>query len=135
MKAVLVATLKDSEKLYYVIDASNQESDGVLDNGGKPVVVNFWNTATAARNLVPLRTGKFHELLWDGLAGENPEEWERIFLGKTQKLSQDVTSGLRIVSDVMKSSQKKKTIDNRAFDFKTLLQTQNMSTLRNMTGK
>ncbi len=135
MKAILVASIDDSSRLYYVIDATNQRTNGVVDDGKNPRVVNFWNTAINARNLVPLRTGKFHDLLWDGLTGESPEEWERIFLNKTQKLSDEMTSGIKISSDVMKSSQKKKSLDNRAFNFKTLLQTQNASALRNMIGR
>ena len=135
MKAVLVGNIDDYKKFYYVLDARDKNSDGVINDGQKSTVVNFWYTAMNTRNLVPLRTGKFHDYLWDGLDGDSPEAWERVFINKTQQVSEEYLSGTPISTDAMKQKSKTKGIDDRAFSFKTLLQTQNVSIVREITGK
>jgi hypothetical protein len=134
MKAVLVATVHGDKKLFYVVDAKDEKTDGVLDDGVKPKVVNFWATAMNAINLVPLRSTKFHDFLWDGASWENSDEWERVFIKKTQIVSPRMSSGVVFSSDVMKSRLKEKSINHRAAEFKTLMQTQNISIVRSRTG-
>jgi hypothetical protein len=135
MKAVLVATIDGEKKLYYVLDSRDKNSDGVLVNEDKSRVVNFWRTATRANNLVPLRSTKFHDYLWDGASGEDKEVWERVFVKKTQDVSDSMVSGVTISTDVMKSKPKEKSINNRAMEFKTLMQTQNINMVRNKAGR
>jgi hypothetical protein len=135
MKAVLVATIGGDKKLYYVLDATDRNSDGVLNDDGKPRLVNFWRTAVRANNLVPLRSTKFHDYLWDGASGDDSDVWERIFMRKNQSISNSMTAGLTISNDVMKSKPKEKSINNRAMEFKTLLQTQNINIIRTKTGR
>lgn len=134
MKAVLVGTLFGDKKLFYVIDAKDEKTDGVLDDGIKPKVVNFWATAINARNLVPLRSTKFHDFLWDGASWDNKDEWERVFVKKTQIVSSRMSSGVIFSSDVMKSKSKEKSLNSRATEFKTLMQTQNINIVRSRTG-
>jgi hypothetical protein len=135
MKAVLAAVIDGEKKLYYVLDSKDKNSDGVLVNEDKPKLVNFWRTATRANNLVPLRSTKFHDYLWDGASSEDKEVWERIFIKKTQDIDNPMTSGLTISTDVMKSKPKEKSLNARAMEFKTLMQTQNINMVRNKAGK
>lgn len=135
MKAVLVAIIDGEKKLYYVLDSKNKDSDGVIDDGEKPKIVNFWRTAIKSNNLVPLRSTKFHDYLWDGATGEEPDTWQRVFVRKTQDVSKSMTFGLTISSDVMKSKPKEKSLNDRAMEFKTLSQTQNINILRNKVGR
>lgn len=135
MKTVLVATVYGDKKLFYVVDAKDEKTDGVLDDGIKPKVVNFWATAMNARNLVPLRSTKFHDFLWDGASWDNSDEWERVFIRKTQVVSPRMSSGVVFSSDAMKSKVKEKSINHRATEFKTLMQTQNINIVRSRTGK
>jgi hypothetical protein len=135
MKAVLVATVYGDKKLFYVVDAKDEKTDGVLDDGVKPKVVNFWATAMNAINLVPLRSTKFHDFLWDGASWDNSDEWERVFIRKTQVVSPRMSSGVVFSSDAMKSKVKEKSINHRATEFKTLMQTQNINIVRSRTGK
>lgn len=135
MKAILVATIDGEKNLYYILDAKDINSDGVIDDGEKPRVVSFWRTAMKANNLVPLRLGKFYDYLWDGASGEDPEKWERIFLHKNQEVDKSMTSGLTISNDVMKAKQKEKSINFRAMEFKTLKETQNLNIIRNKVGR
>lgn len=135
MKAVLVATVYGDKKLFYVVDAKDEKTDGVLDDGVKPKVVNFWATAMNAINLVPLRSTKFHDFLWDGASWDNSDEWERVFVRKTQVVSPRMSSGVVFSSDAMKSKVKEKSINHRATEFKTLMQTQNINIVRSRTGK
>ena len=135
MKAVLVATVHGDKKLFYVVDAKDEKTDGVLDDGVKPKVVNFWATAMNAINLVPLRSTKFHDFLWDGASWDNSDEWERVFVRKTQVVSPRMSSGVVFSSDAMKSKVKEKSINHRATEFKTLMQTQNINIVRSRTGK
>ena len=107
----------------------------MLDDGVKPKVVNFWATAMNARNLVPLRSTKFHDFLWDGASWDNSDEWERVFIRKTQVVSPRMSSGVVFSSDAMKSKAKEKSINHRATEFKTLMQTQNINIVRSRTGK
>lgn len=134
MKAVLVGMIDGDKKLYYVIDAKDQKSDGVLEHEGKPMVVNFWRTAVKANNLVPLRSTKFHDYLWDGASEDNSGAWERTFIRKNQDIDKSLTFGLPIVNDVMKSKPKEKSINARATEFKTLMQTQNINIIRTKAG-
>jgi hypothetical protein len=135
MKAVLVATIDGEKNLYYILDAKDDKSDGVIDDGKKPRIVSFWRTAMKANNLVPLRLGKFYDYLWDGATGEDPEQWERIFLAKNQEVEKTMTSGLTISNDVMKAKTKEKSITTRAMEFKTLKETQNLNIIRNKVGR
>jgi hypothetical protein len=135
MKAVLVATVHGDKKLFYVVDAKDEKTDGVLDDGVKPKIVNFWATAMNAINLVPLRSTKFHDFLWDGASWDNSDEWERVFIKKTQVVSPRMSSGVVFSTDAMKSKLKEKSINSRATEFKTLMQTQNINIVRNKAGK
>ena len=135
MRAVLVGVIGKTKKLYYVIDASSQNSDGVYDDGEKPTVVNFWQTAMNEENLVPLRTAKFHDWLWDGLDGDESDRWKRVFVNKTQNIDPELLKGIPVSTDVMKSKTKQKDLTSRAFEFKTLLQTQITSMIRKKTGR
>lgn len=135
MKAVLVGTIDGESRFFYIVDAKSRKSDGVVDDGSKPRVVDFWSTAMNARNLVPLRSTKFHDFLWDGASWENSDEWERIFVNKTQDVSPKILSGVTISTDAMKSKVKEKSINSRASEFKTSMQTQNLSMIRNRIGR
>lgn len=135
MNAVLVATIDGEKNLYYLLDSKDEQKDGVLDDGVKPRIVSFWRTAMKANNLVPLRLGKFYDYLWDGASGDDPETWERIFLRKNQEVEKSMTAGLTISRDVMKSKAKEKSINNRAMEFKTLKETQNLNIIRNKVGR
>lgn len=137
MKAVLVGTLGNEHKLYYVIDASSKKTDGVLSDGKNPKVVNFWKTAIGLNGLEPIKSSNFHKFLWDNeyLEEEDEDRWKRIFVNKTQKIPADVLSGVTIINDVLKSKIKSKSIDQRVSEFKTLLETQNMSIVRNKYKK
>lgn len=134
MKAVLVGVIDGETKLYYVLDAKDKDSDGVVEKDNKPKIVNFWRTAMKANNLVPLRSAKFHDYLWDGASGEEPDKWERIFIRKNQEVDKSFTLGLTISNDVMKSKPKEKSINIRAAEFKTLIQTQNINIVRSKAG-
>lgn len=138
MKAILVATVSGEQKLYYVVDADSKNRDGVLstDKGGK--VVNFWKTATKLNSLKPIKSSSFHKYLWDNEsndANSDEDRWKRIFVDKTQKIPESLLSGVPIVTDVLKSKMKSKSINRRVFEFKSLLETQNVSMVRLNTQK
>lgn len=135
MRAVLVGTIHGEKRLFYVVDAKNDKTDGVVDDGKKPKIVDFWATAINARNLVPLRSSKFHDFLWDGASWENSDEWERVFIRKTQIVSPRMLSGVTISTDAMKAKVKEKSLNSRASEFKTLMQTQNINIVRSRIGK
>lgn len=135
MKAVFVATLGGEKKLYYVVDSDSQNSDGVVDNEGKPKLVNFWKTVANSTDISPIKSTNFHKFLWDGAESEDRDSWVRIFINKTQSVERSMLAGIAINNDVMKSSIKKKSINNRAMDFKSAMITQNGSIIwRNNNG-
>lgn len=138
MKAILVGTVGGEQKLYYVIDSKSKTNDGVLSDGKKQKVVNFWKTASRLTGLKPIKSSNFHKFLWDNEFpdGDNDEDrWTRVFINKTQKIPEVLLSGVPIVSDVLKSKMKSKSIDNRVFEFKTLLETQNTAIVRSKHKK
>lgn len=135
MKAVLVGIIGAEKKLYYIIDTENKNSDGVVDDGKNPKIVNFWKTAIRQNSLQPIKTTAFHRLLWDGPEDGNRSRWERIFVNKTQNIDKMLLSGVVIVSDVLKSTNKTKSLNERASEFKTLMQTQNVEIVRNRAGR
>ena len=138
MKAILAGTVGGEQKLYYVIDSKSKTNDGVLSDGKTQKVVNFWKTASKLTGLKPIKSSNFHKFLWDNELpdGDNDEDrWNRVFINKTQKIPEVLLSGVPIVSDVLKSKMKSKSIDNRVFEFKTLLETQNTAIVRSKHGK
>ena len=137
MKAVFVGTIDSEKKFYYIIDAKNKESDGVVSDGETSKVVNFWKTASKSNTLKPIKSTNFHKFLWDNEDPEGPDEdrWNRVFENKTQKISEHMFSGVQIVSDVLKSKIKAKSINYRISEFKSLLETQNTSIVRAKTMK
>jgi len=138
MKAVLVATVSAEKKLYYIVDSNSKNQDGVLVDEKGSKVVNFWKTATKLNGLKPIKSSNFHKYLWDNDVDDleaNEDRWKRIFVNKTQKIPENLLSGIPIVTDVLKSKIKSKSIDKRVFEFKALLQTQNVSIVRLNTQK
>lgn len=138
MKAILVATINEEKKLYYIVDSTSKDKDGVLsdDKGGK--VVNFWKTAAKMNGLKPIKSSNFHKYLWDNESGDqdaDEDKWKRVFVNKTQKIPENLLSGVPIVADVLKSKMKSKSVDKRVFEFKSLLETQNVSIVRLNTQK
>lgn len=133
MKAVLVATINDEQKLYYIVDSQLKGKDGVLSDGINPKIVDFWKTAVRLNGLKPIKTTNFHKFLWDNDFSDDSDEdrWNRVFINKTQKIPEHLLSGVTIVADVLKSKMKSKSIDRRVFEFKTLLETQNTAFVRN----
>ena len=132
MKAILVGTVGSENKLYYVIDSSSKESDGVYVDHNGPKVINFWKTTLKLNGLKPIKSSNFHKFLWDNEDpnGSDEDRWKRIFVNKTQKIPEHALSGAPIVVDVLKSKMKAKSIDARASEFKTSLVTQNISIVR-----
>ena len=132
MKAILVGTMGDEHKLYYVIDSSSGKMDGVLSDGKNPKLVNFWKTTVRLNGLALIKSSSFHKFLWDNeyLEDQDEDRWKRIFVTKTQKIPEDLLSGVTIVNDVLKSNIKSKSINQRVYEFKALLETQNVSMVR-----
>jgi len=136
MKAVLVATVNGEQKLYYIVDSSSKNRDGVLSTEKDSKVVNFWKTATKLNGLKPIKSSNFHKYLWDNESEDADEDrWKRIFVNKTQKIPENLLSGIPIVTDVLKSKMKSKSVNRRVFEFKSLLETQNVSIVRLNTQK
>lgn len=138
MKAILVATINEEKKLYYIVDSTSKDKDGVLsdDRGGK--VVNFWKTAAKLNGLKPIKSSNFHKYLWDNESDDqdaDEDRWKRVFINKTQKIPENLLSGVPIVADVLKSKMKSKSVNKRVFEFKSLLETQNVSIVRLNTQK
>lgn len=137
MKAIFVGTIDAEKKFYYVVDAKSKDSDGVISDGETSKVVNFWKTASKSNTLKPIKSTNFHKFLWDGEHpdGEDEDRWKRVFVNKTQKVSEHMLSGVQIVSDVLKSKMKAKSVNYRISEFKSLLETQNTSIVRAKTMK
>lgn len=138
MKAVLVATVNGEQKLYYIVDSNSKNRDGVLSTEKDSKVVNFWKTATKLNGLKPIKSSNFHKYLWDNESEDvdaDEDRWRRIFVNKTQKIPENLLSGIPVVTDVLKSKMKSKSVNRRAFEFKSLLETQNVSIVRLNTQK
>lgn len=138
MKAILVATVSGDKKLYYVVDSDSSNRDGVLSDEKGTKVVNFWKTATKLNGLKPIKSSNFHKYLWDNESSDvdaDEDRWRRVFVSKTQKVPESLLSGVPIVTDVLKSKMKSKSVDRRVFEFKSLLETQNISIVRLNTQK
>lgn len=137
MKAVLVGTVHGDKKLYYVIDATSPDVDGVINDGETAKVVNFWKTAVKMNGLSTIKSTDFHKYLWDRTSREEDDDdrWKRIFVTKSQKMPEYLLSGLTLTTDALKSNIKSKSINSRVSEFKTLRQTQNYAIIRNKFGK
>jgi hypothetical protein len=134
MKAVLAGRVGAS-KLYYVIDATDRKTDGVVVSPqGNPRVVNFWKTAMNEQNLVTLKTTRFHQWLWNTPDSETRDRWERVFLKKTQPIDKNLIDGVPINTDVLKAKLKSKSLTERAEEFNMLKNTQSPTRIRNKTG-
>lgn len=132
MNSVLVAEINKYKKLYYNIDARDRMTDGIVDDGVKPLVVNFWNTTIEALSIDQLTKSKFHSFLWNGIDGSDKELWEDVFINKTVKIEKEMLSGVIIHTDIMNRKAKQRSISEKSIDFRTVRQTQNVNLVRKM---
>lgn len=130
MKAVFVGAI-DRAKFYYVIDAKNDKTDGVLvDENGKAKVVPFWDTAMSNPSLRQLKTGKFHKFLWSRPKDEEVNEWRKTFILKTKPIEEELLRSVPVNNDIMKAGKKSKSLNERAESFKVIALTQNVHEIR-----
>lgn len=130
MKAVFVGAI-DKSKLYYIVDAKNQDTDGVIvDEQGQSRVVPFWETAMNNPSLRQLKTTKFHKLLWGRPSEEDVASWHKTFITKTKPIDEALLRSVRVNSDIMKAGKKIKSLNERADEFKRLAITQNVHEIR-----
>lgn len=134
MKAVFVGK-SDGRKLYYVVDSDNPLTDGVtVDSEGVPTIVSFWDTVRFSMDLQKNTQSRFHQYLWGTPSDEESEKWYRIFIKKSQTIEDSMLNGVQIRSDIMKAKIKKKSLLERADQFRTSLLTGSTYFIQNKTG-
>jgi len=109
MKAVLVGSV-DNARLYYVLDAQEDEFDGIIErDNGLILRVDFFSFVAKARDISKFRTTRFHRFLWDKPSPVMQKTWNETFLKKSRELNKNMLEDVIVVSSVGRGKQKVKT--------------------------
>lgn len=103
MKAALVGSV-DGEKLYYIVDAAPGDKDGAIErNDGSVLMIDFFSYSAKARNIKPMSSTRFHELLWSGPEKSNAGIWNKVFVEKSQEIPEEALEGVSIQASLGKN--------------------------------
>lgn len=117
MKAVLVGLNGDS-KLYYDLDASASDPDGVVEKpNGDTYKVDFFSYVASSLGLKKLMTTSFHRRLWDEPTKQNERAWVEMFVDKTRKPTDKMLDDLDILSTLGRNKSKMKTKSDAVSSF------------------
>ena len=120
VKAILVGAY-EGNKVYYLLQPYGERKfDGaVLSGDGQIDFVKFFHFITTTPQIQELQFSKFHKFLWSpGASSEEREKWNRIFLKKTQPISDDMLIGAKIITSLGEEPIKRKDYRIRADEFR-----------------
>jgi hypothetical protein len=130
MKGILAARVGRG-KLYYLLDAKNENEDGVLVMPNeKPKIVPFWHTCLTSPSLKKLLTSDFHKWMWEKPEKRLQQLWFANFVAKTTPIEKRLLRSVPVNSDIMKAEQKIKSLDERADEFRNLAISQNVHQIK-----
>ena len=96
MKAVLVGGV-ESDKLYYIVDAAPGEFDGAIERiDGSVVKFDFFSFVTKSKTIRKIRTTRFHRYLWNEPRGVAAKNWSKVFISKSQELSEKMQEEIKV---------------------------------------
>ena len=120
VKAILVGAF-EGNKLYYLLQPYGETMlDGaVVAMDGQIDFVKFFHFITTTPQIQELQFSKFHKFLWSpGSVADEREKWNRIFLKKTQPISDDLLIGATIITTLGPEEIKRKDYQIRADEFR-----------------
>lgn len=120
VKAILVGVF-EGNKLYYLLEPYGETMlDGaVVSMDGQMDFIKFFHFITTTPQIQELQFSKFHKFLWSpGLATAEREKWNRIFLKKTQPVSDDLLVGAKVITTLGVEEVKRKDYQIRADEFR-----------------
>lgn len=120
VKAILVGAF-EGNKLYYLLQPYGEKTlDGaVVSMDGQIDFVKFFHFITTTPQIQELQFSKFHKFLWSpGSATDEREKWNRIFLKKTQPVSDDLLIGAKVITTLGAEEVKRKDYQIRADEFR-----------------
>ncbi len=118
MKSVLVGKL-DNKKLYYIIDADETRSDGVLvDDLGKKELINFWQFVRNEPRVKRMMNSDFHKFLWQDSQNQREKAlWNNVFIAKAFLPDDELLQTVPIKDDILGRKSVLHGLMNRALDF------------------
>lgn len=117
MKAVLVGSVY-GDKVYYVVDAKNQNSDGyVVMESGRETKVSFFPYVSKNPKINKIRNTKFHRFLWDSPIKTTSGKWFETFIAKRTEIDKLLLDGVVVKTDLGKGVKKIKQKEKAAADF------------------
>lgn len=118
MKSVLVGKL-DNKKLYYIIDADETRSDGVLvDDIGKKELINFWQFVRNEPRVKRMMNSDFHKFLWQDSQNQREKSlWNNVFIAKAFLPDDELLQTVPIKDDILGRKSVLHGLMNRALDF------------------
>jgi len=118
VKSVLVGKL-DNKKLYYIIDADETRSDGVLvDDLGKKELINFWQFVRNEPRVKRMMNSDFHKFLWQDSQNQREKAlWNNVFIAKAFLPDDELLQTVPIKDDILGRKSVLHGLMNRALDF------------------
>lgn len=114
MKAVLIGNA-GADKLYFILDADKLEKNGAVVRSDDSVIrVDVVSFASKSRNLIKIRTSKFHRFLWDSPKNPVSGLWYETFIARSKEIDKKYTDGLKISSQIGKPAKKQESVEKRA---------------------
>jgi len=129
-RGILVAS-KDDDKVYYFLDPVGQgKQDGaIVSADGSVEFIDFGSYMLSEPFLSEYKYSDFHKFLWGRHEGEDLDRWQRIFIYKTQPVSQEMLEGVKIETSISPKIKSKHYFDNRAMEFKSLNSSNQMESM------
>jgi hypothetical protein len=118
MKSILVGK-SGNDRIYFVIDSDNQNSDCVVKNIlGDTRVTNFWDYVDNHKMMTKISGTPFHNYLWNGHASSTNIHWYSIFVSKSLPVDSEILDGVVVNNDILNRVQTLLSYENRAEEFR-----------------
>lgn len=127
-RGILIGLVGEN-KLYYLLDEPEPGRDAaIVDSSGNIEFINFLNfISTTNSKISQLKFSNFHSFIWSPDGKEQEDRWERVFVNKTQTVSEQMLTGVDIIEIKPKNKTAKKS-DDAAYFFRRLLSSPSTST-------
>lgn len=126
-RAVLIGTISDS-KIFYLLDQRDDGKDAaLLMNDGRIEYVKLFDFISKNTGISEFKFTPFHQFIWEPDEGEEEDRWNRIFVNKTQNVTESMLVGVDVVNNFGKKN-KSRSINNKADAFQRMTRSTGMDT-------
>lgn len=146
-KAVLIGLVGDIKFFYLLTPTENGKDAALLRPDGSLDYVDFFSFVSKTPKITELRFTDFHRFLWEPQEGDEEDRWNRIFVNRTQPVTQNLLVGVEVVPDLGAKKTKTALLDRGEYFLRLtrssgsesahplFLSRKSLSSVREVTGK